>query len=68
MQVLVERKRRAVEHVGVEQRIVAARDAPSGVGEQRPQEVLYAVGRAVVGVQGDEDGARLGDDVRVLRR
>ena len=60
-QVLLERKRRAVEHVGLKQGGGAEADTPLGFGQQWQQPIIDARRRAVIGVEGDEDGARRGD-------
>src|SRR6476660_658197 len=55
LQVLVQRHGRAVPHVRLEQRLVALGDALPGDLQQRPDETVELVLRAVVGVQGDVD-------------
>jgi hypothetical protein len=66
-QVLVERERRAVEHVRLKQGPGADVDAPLGFGQQREQPIVDVRRRAVIGVKGDEDGACRGDLVGVAR-
>jgi len=63
-QVLLQRQRRPVEHVRLEQRCPAAGDPGLGLLQQRTEEAIGAVGRAVVGMQGDQRRVLLGDDVR----
>jgi hypothetical protein len=54
-QVLLERQRGAVEHVGVEQRWLAVLPSPHRLGQQRPDECVELVRRAVVGMEGHEN-------------
>ena len=66
LQVLVQRHRRAVPHVRLEQRVPAAVDPLAGQRDQRPDVGVELVLRAVVGVQRDVDRVLLGDDVGEL--
>ena len=43
-------------------------DAPLGFRQQWVQPIVDVRRRAVVGMQSDQDGARLGDAVRVARK
>jgi hypothetical protein len=51
----------------VEERSGVAFDPPAGLGEQRAKPIVDVRWRAMIGVKGDEDRARLGDDVGVVR-
>ena len=59
VEVLRELHRGAVPHVRLEERLLATRDALGRQGEERPDEAVELVDRAVVGVQRDVDGVRL---------
>ena len=54
--------------MGVKQGGGAEFDAPLGFRQQWVQPIVDVRRRAVVGMQGDQDRARLGDDVRVARK
>ena len=66
-EVLVERHRRAVPHVGLEQRLLATRHPLDRQLEQRADEAVELVLGAVVGVQRDGDGVVLRDLAGVRR-
>ena len=65
-QVLVQRDRRAVPHVRLEQRVATLGDPLLGDLEQRLHVGVELVLRAVVGVQRHRDRVFVGDDVREL--
>jgi hypothetical protein len=65
-EVLVDRHRRAVPHVRLDERVLALGDALGRYRQQRPDVGVELVLRAVIGVQGDGDRVLLGDDVREL--
>jgi hypothetical protein len=52
----------------VKQRGGAALDAPLGFRQQWVQPIVDVRRRAVVGMQTDQDRARLGDDLRIARK
>ena len=66
LEVLSQRHGRAVPHVRLEQRILAAVDALLADGDQRTHKGVQLVLGAVVGVQRDVDRVLLGDDVGEL--
>ena len=66
LEVLVQLHRRAVPHVGLEQRVLPGVHALLADRDQRTDVGVELVLRAVVGVQRDVDRVLLGDDVREL--
>ncbi len=65
-QVLVDRHRRAVPHMRLDERVAAVGHPLLRDRQQRSDIGVELVLRAVVGVQRDRDGVFLGDDVREL--
>ena len=53
--------------MGLKQGPGAEADTPLGFGQQWQQPIIDARRRAVIGMEGDEDGARRGDLVGVAR-
>jgi hypothetical protein len=60
-QVLLQRQRRAVEHVRVEQRWLTVFAPSDRFSEQRSDERVELIRRAVVGVEGDQDAVAVRD-------
>ncbi|CAB4559815.1 unannotated protein [freshwater metagenome] len=67
LKVFLERHCRAVPHVRLEDRVAAGLDLFLAGGDERANEVVERVLRAVVGVQGNRDGVALRHLVRELR-
>ena len=66
VEVLVDRHRRPVPHVRLEQRVLALGDPLLRDGQQRLDVAVQLVLRTVVGVQRDGDRVLVGDDVGEL--